>query len=109
MLFAVLIFVATLVVIATERVHRTKVALLAASVVALFGVIDQEHAIESIDFNTIGLLAGMMVVVRQTDKTGLYDYIAIKAGHLSRGTPFGSLLCLGGLAALLSPFLDNLT
>jgi Na+/H+ antiporter NhaD/arsenite permease-like protein len=108
-LLAVLIFVAALVVIATERVHRTKVALLAASVVVLLGVIDQEHAIESIDFNTIGLLAGMMVVVRQTEKTGLYNYIAVRAGQLSRGRPFGLVLCLGGMTALLSPFLDNLT
>jgi Na+/H+ antiporter NhaD/arsenite permease-like protein len=108
-LLAVLIFFATLVVIATDRVHRTKVALLAASAVVLFGVIDQEQAIESIDFNTIGLLAGMMVIVRQTEKTGLYNYIAIRAGQLSHGNPFGLVLYLGGLTALLSPFLDNLT
>jgi Na+/H+ antiporter NhaD/arsenite permease-like protein len=108
-LLSVLIFVAALVVIASDRVHRTKVALLAAALVVLTGVLEQEQAIESVDFNTIGLLAGMMVVVRQTEKTGLYDYIAVRAGQISGGTPFGLVLALGGVAALLSPFLDNLT
>ena len=109
MLLAVLIFVAALAVIASERVHRTKVALLAATLAVLLGVLSQDQAIESVDFNTIGLLAGMMVVVRQTEKTGLYDYIAIRAGQLSRGTPFRLVLALGGITAVLSPFLDNLT
>jgi Na+/H+ antiporter NhaD/arsenite permease-like protein len=108
-LLAVLIFVAALAVIASERVHRTKVALMAATIVVLAGVLTQEQAIESVDFNTIGLLAGMMVVVRQTEKTGLYDYIAIRAGQLSGGKPFGLVVALGGITALLSPFLDNLT
>ena len=109
MLLSVLIFVAALAVIASDRVHRTKVALLAAALVVLTGVLEQEQAIESVDFNTIGLLAGMMVVVRQTEKTGLYDYIAVRAGQISGGTPFGLVLALGGVAAVLSPFLDNLT
>jgi Na+/H+ antiporter NhaD/arsenite permease-like protein len=108
-LLSILIFVAALAVIASERVHRTKVALLAATLAVLLGVLSQDQAIESVDFNTIGLLAGMMVVVRQTEKTGLYDYIAIRAGQLSRGTPFRLVLALGGITAVLSPFLDNLT
>lgn len=109
MLFPILIFVGALILIATEKVHRTKVALLAAVVVVVFGVLDQEQAIASVDFNTIGLLAGMMIVVRQTEKTGLYNYIAIRAGQLSGGNPFRVVLYLGGITAILSPFLDNLT
>jgi Na+/H+ antiporter NhaD/arsenite permease-like protein len=105
----IVIFVLALAVIATERVHRTKVAMAAAALVVILGVISQEHAIESIDFNTLGLLAGMMIIVRQTEKTGLYNYIAIRAGRFSRGNPFLLVLYLGGMTALLSPFLDNLT
>jgi Na+/H+ antiporter NhaD/arsenite permease-like protein len=108
-LLSILIFFAALAVIASERVHRTKVALLAAALVVLFGVLDQDQAIESVDFNTIGLLVGMMIVVRQTEKTGLYNYMAIRAGQFSRGKPFGLVVALGGITALLSPFLDNLT
>ena len=58
MALAVGIFAVALVVIATERVHRTKVALLGAGLVVVTQTIDQEHAIQVIDFNTIGLLAG---------------------------------------------------
>ncbi len=64
MLLAVVIFASALIVIATERVDRTKVALVGAMLVVLSQTIDQEHAIEAIDWETIGLLAGMMLIVR---------------------------------------------
>jgi len=108
---AVATFLIALALIATERIHRTKVALLAAAIVVLFvgDDFDQEHAIEAIDFNTIGLLAGMMILVYLTQQTGIYDYIAIRAGQLSRGRPLAVVLSLAGTTALLSAFLDNLT
>jgi Na+/H+ antiporter NhaD/arsenite permease-like protein len=108
-LIAIAIFAAALVLIATEKVHRTKVALLAAALVVVFGVLEQEQAIESIDFDTIGLLAGMIIVVRQTEKTGIYNYLAIHAGQLSGGHPFRLLAYLALITALLSAFLPNLT
>ena len=85
--------------------------MIGAAIVVLFvGVdYDQEHAIEAIDFNTIGLLAGMMILVLLTQATGIYDWIAIKAGQFSRGRPFWVVLSLAGTTALLSAFLDNLT
>jgi Na+/H+ antiporter NhaD/arsenite permease-like protein len=106
---AVGIFVVALAVIATERVHRTKVALIGASLVVLTQTIAQEEAIEAIDFNTIGLLAGMMLIVRLTEPSGVYNYLAIKAGQLSRGRPLGVVIALAGITAMLSAFLDNLT
>jgi Na+/H+ antiporter NhaD/arsenite permease-like protein len=107
---AVVTFLAALAVIATERVHRTKVALIGAAVVVLFvAEFDQEKAIEAVDFNTIGLLAGMMVLVHVTQKSGVYDYIAIRAGQISRGEPLRVVLSLAATTALLSAFLDNLT
>jgi len=105
----VIIFVAGLAVIASERVHRTKVALVGAALVVISQTIDQEHAVEAVDFNTLGLLAGMMIVVRLTEPTGLYNYMAIRAGHVSRGRPLGVVIALAGTTALLSAFLDNLT
>ena len=72
-------------------------------------VIDQEHAIASIDFNTIGLLAGMMVIVKLTETTGVYTWMAIRAGQLSRGRPLAVVASLAVTTALLSAFLDNLT
>ena len=111
MAVSVIAFIVALAVIATERVHRTKVALIGAAVVVLFAGNEygQELAIESIDFNTIGLLVGMMILVHLTQQTGVYDYIAIRAGQLSRGRPAYVVLTLAGTTALLSAFLDNLT
>jgi len=109
MALAVGLFVVALVVIATERVHRTQVALVGAALVVITQTIDQEHAIESVDFNTIGLLLGMMVVVRVTEPTGLYNYLAIRAGQMARGRPLAIVIALTGITAVLSAFLDNLT
>ena len=109
MALAVGIFAAALIVIATERVDRTKVALVGAMLVILTQTIDQEQAIESIDFNTIGLLAGMMLMVKLTEGTGVYNYLAIRAGQLSRGRPLAVVLSLATTTAVLSAFLDNLT
>jgi Na+/H+ antiporter NhaD/arsenite permease-like protein len=111
MAVAVVVFLIVLAVIASERVHRTKVALLGAAIVVLFvgNEYDQELAIESIDFNTIGLLAGMMILVHLTQQTGVYDYIAIKAGQFSKGRPVAVVFALAGTTAVLSAFLDNLT
>ncbi len=109
MALAVGIFAVALVLIATEWVHRTKIALLGAALVVVSQTIEQEQAVEAIDFNTIGLLAGMMLMVKITETTGVYTYLAIRAGQLSRGRPLAVVLSLAGTTALLSAFLDNLT
>jgi Na+/H+ antiporter NhaD/arsenite permease-like protein len=111
MAVAVITFLVALAIIASERVNRTKVALIGAAIVVLFvgDQYDQELAIEAIDFNTIGLLAGMMILVYLTQASGVYDWIAIKAGQLSGGRPLWVVLSLAGTTALLSAFLDNLT
>ncbi len=111
MAIAVATFLLALALIASERVHRTKVALAGAAIVVLFvgSEYDQEAAIEAIDFNTIGLLAGMMILVYLTQQTGVYDYIAIRAGQISKGEPFRVVLSLALTTAVLSAFLDNLT
>ena len=110
MAIAVATFLLALAIIASERLHRTKVALIGAAIVVLFASdYSQELAVEAIDFNTIGLLAGMMILVHLTQETGVYDYIAIRAGQLSRGRPFFVVLSLAVTTAVLSAFLDNLT
>ena len=109
MALAIIIFATALALIASERVHRTKVALLGAILMLLTQTIEQEQAIEAIDWNTIGLLAGMMLIVRLTEPTGVYTYLAIRAGQISQGKPWAVVLALAGATALLSAFLDNLT
>jgi Na+/H+ antiporter NhaD/arsenite permease-like protein len=110
MAIAVGTFLIALAVIAAEKLHRTNVALLGAAIVVLFvGGFSQEQAIEAVDFNTIGLLVGMMIIVYLTQQTGVYDYVAIRAGQLSGGRPLAVTMSLAGTTALLSAFLDNLT
>jgi Na+/H+ antiporter NhaD/arsenite permease-like protein len=109
MAVAIAIFAASLAAIASERFNRTKVALVGAVLVLITQTIDQEDAIESIDFNTIGLLAGMMLMVRLTETTGVYNWLAIRAGQLSRGRPLAVVVSLATTTAVLSAFLDNLT
>jgi len=109
MVLAIAVFVVGLALIATDRVHRTKVALLAAAVMVITSTIDQDQAIAAIDFDTLGLLTGMMIVVRLTETTGVYTYLAIRAGQLAGGRPLGIVIALTGTTALLSAFLDNLT
>lgn len=110
MTLAVITFLIALALIAAEWVHRTKIALAGAAIMVVFVAgYGQELAIESVDFNTIGLLAGMMLLVHLTQQTGIYDYIAIRAGQFSRGSPFLILLTMTGTTAVLSAFLDNLT
>ncbi|HMU26064.1 MAG TPA: ArsB/NhaD family transporter [Solirubrobacterales bacterium] len=107
---AVATFLIVLALIASERVHRTKVALLGAAIVVLFvGQYNEELAIESVEFATLGLLAGMMILVYLTQQSGVYDYIAVKAGQLSRGRPFLLVVMLVTTVAVMSGFLDNLT
>ncbi|MBA2349380.1 MAG: ArsB/NhaD family transporter [Solirubrobacterales bacterium] len=109
MTFAIVIFVGALALVASEKVNRTKVALGGAILVLITQTIEQEKAIEAIDFNTIGLLVGMMLVVKLTEPTGVYTYVAIKAGQLSKGRPWAVVASLAIATAVLSAFLDNLT
>ncbi len=108
-LLSILIFVTALAVIALEWVHRTKVALAGAALVVLVGAIDQDGAIEAIDWATLGLLAGMMIIVGLTEPTGVFTYLALRVAQLSRGNPVALLFLLAGVTGVLSAFLDNLT
>ncbi len=109
MTVAIAIFAVTLTAIASERMDRTKAALIGAALVVLTQTLEQEQAIESVDFNTIGLLAGMMLMVKLTEPTGVYTWLAIRAGQLSRGRPLAVVFALAITTAVLSAFLDNLT
>jgi Na+/H+ antiporter NhaD/arsenite permease-like protein len=103
------VFVAALAVIALDWVHRTKAALLGAGIVVVVGVIDQEQAIEAVDWGTLGLLTGMMVIVGLTERTGVFTYVALRVAQLSHGRPARLLFMLAAVTGGLSAFLDNLT
>ncbi|MCL6479223.1 MAG: ArsB/NhaD family transporter [Peptococcaceae bacterium] len=103
------IFLLTYAMIIAEKIHRTVVALAGAAIVILAGIISQEQAVEAIDFNTIGLLVGMMIIVGITRHTGVFEYLAVVAARLSKGEPIAIMISLSTITAVLSAFLDNVT
>lgn len=112
-IIAATIFVITLVVILSERIHRTTAATLGAAAMLLAGTFmhfyTQDEAIQAIDFNTLGLLLGMMLLVRLLEETGFFQYLAILTGKRSGGNPWYMLVILGTTTTLLSMVLDNVT
>ena len=108
-LLAVAIFLATYVFIISEKIHRTVIALVGGMAIVVLGVISQETAIHHIDFNTLGLLVGMMIIVGVTAETGLFNYLAIKAAKKVEGKPMQILIVMSVLTALCSALLDNVT
>ncbi len=107
--FAAVVFILTYVVIMTERINRAIVALTAAGVMIFGGVLTQEAALRGVDFNTLGLLTGMMVIVAITSKSGVFQYLAIWSAKRVNGRPWGILVMLTVVTALLSALLDNVT
>jgi Na+/H+ antiporter NhaD/arsenite permease-like protein len=103
------IFLAALALIASERIHRTKAALVGAAIVALFGLLEIDEAVEAVDWETLGLLIGMMILVALTERTGVFTYVALRVAQLSKGRPLQLIFLLAGATGVLSAFLDNLT
>jgi Na+/H+ antiporter NhaD/arsenite permease-like protein len=106
---AVSILLVIYAVIMAEQFNRAVLSLLGAGLMILCGVLNQQQAVAGIDFNTIGLLTGMMVIVAISQKTGMFQYVAIKAAKAVKGEPWGILVMLSLVTALFSALLDNVT
>jgi Na+/H+ antiporter NhaD/arsenite permease-like protein len=106
---ATVLLILTYAVIITEKVNRAVVALLGAGLMMISGVLNQHAAIQGIDFNTLALLAGMMVLVAITGKSGVFQYVAIWSAKKVKASPPGILLVLSVVTALFSALLDNVT
>jgi len=106
---AVAILLAIYGVIMMEKFNRAVLSLLGGGLMILSGVLTQERAVAGIDFNTIGLLTGMMVIVAISQKTGVFQYVAIRSAKLVKGNPWGILVMLSVVTAVFSAFLDNVT
>ncbi|MEX2649460.1 MAG: ArsB/NhaD family transporter [Alphaproteobacteria bacterium] len=106
---ATALLVLTYTVIITERVNRAIVALIGAGLMIQVGVLDQAEAVRGIDFNTIALLTGMMVIVAITRKCGVFQYVAIWSAQVVKADPRGVLIMLAVVTAVFSALLDNVT
>ena len=103
------ILIISYAVLLSEKINRTVVALIGAAVVIVTGVITQSQAFAGIDFNTIALLTGMMVIVAITRASGVFEYVAIWSAKKVKADPLGILIVLSLVTAVFSAFLDNLT
>jgi Na+/H+ antiporter NhaD/arsenite permease-like protein len=99
----------TYAVIMSEKVNRAIIALVGAGVMVLVGVLDQEEAIRGVDFNTIGLLTGMMILVSISRRSGMFQYLAVWSAQAAKAHPARMLFLLQITTAVLSAFLDNVT
>jgi Na+/H+ antiporter NhaD/arsenite permease-like protein len=95
--------------IMVERVNRAIVALLGAGAVIVSGVLDQKQAVAGIDFNTIALLTGMMLLVAISKRSGMFQYVAVWSAKVARGSPWAMLALLTIVTAVVSALLDNVT
>ncbi|MNI21418.1 Na(+)/H(+) antiporter NhaD [compost metagenome] len=108
-IWAIGIFLLTYALIITEKIHRTILAMSGAVLMIILGIINQDTAIHHIDFNTLGLLIGMMIMVNTTAETGLFNYIGIWTAKKAKGNPKTILWLLALITAVASAFLDNVT
>ena len=108
-ILALSIFVVVYFFIISEIVHRTIIALLGAAVMIMSGILTQSKAISYVDFNTIGLLVGMMLIVSITAETGVFNYMALWSAQKVKARPLYLMGALAFLTAFCSGFLDNVT
>src|SRR3712207_856705 len=109
MLIPTIIFLSVYSLIISEKLNRVVAALFGASLMLLFRFISQAEAFAKIDFNTIGLLVSMMIIVNITKRTGIFEYVAIKATKISKGNPITLLVVFSLITFTFSALLDNVT
>lgn len=103
------LFVLCYLLIMSDRLNRAIVAMLGAGCMVFGGILTQEAAVQGIDFNTLGLLTGMMIIVAITRQSGIFEYLAIRSVKLVNADPWWILVALVLVTAVLSALLDNVT
>lgn len=113
MIVSGVIFIIALTLIFTEKMNRSITAIAGAVIMVGAGTVldfySQDEAVSAIDFNTLGLLFGMMVLVALLEPTGFFQYLAVWSARLSKGQPVRLMVLLGTVTTILSMFLDNVT
>lgn len=106
---SVVVFVAVMALVVTEKIHRAIAALLGAVALLVMGIVDFDTGMESIDFNTLGVLCGMMLFVACVKESGLFEYVAIRSAKLCKGQPWLIMVAFCIITAVFSALLDNVT
>lgn len=97
------------VLLFTEKLNRAVVTVLIATALIIIGNITEQDAIEAIDFNTISLLSGMMIIINIAERSGMFQYVAIWGTKRVKAHPLGIMIMLALVTAIFSAFLDNVT
>ena len=108
-IIAIVVFVVVMVAIVTEKIHRALAAVVGAMILLILHVVSFDAAMEHVDFNTLGVLLGMMLFVAVVKLSGLFEYLAIKCARLAKGNPWLVMVLFVCLTAVLSALLDNVT
>lgn len=108
-IISIVVFVAVMALVVSEKIHRALAALLGAVVLLVIGIIDSNAGMESIDFNTLGVLCGMMMFVAIVKESGLFEFVAIKSAKACKGNPWLIMIAFAVITAVFSAFLDNVT
>ncbi len=103
------LLVATYAAVISEKINRAVIALFGAALMVALGILTQDKAVEGVDFNTIGLLIGMMIIVAISRRTGVFEFLAIWVAKLVKANPAAILLMLQIVTAVVSALLDNVT
>lgn len=106
---SIIIFLLVILSIITEKIDRTVAAISGAVLMIITNVLTLDKSISYIDFNTIGVLLGMMIVVSIVKNSGLFEYIAIYTAKKSKGNPWRIMVYFILITAILSALLDNVT
>ena len=91
------------------RFNRAVVALIGAVFVIIIGALDQPAALSGIDWDTIGLITGLMILIAISRRSGLFQYLAVWSAQRVKANPAGVLLMLQVATALLSAVLNNVS
>ncbi|MBQ9955231.1 MAG: ArsB/NhaD family transporter [Eggerthellaceae bacterium] len=108
-ILSIVIFVVALGLIISEKVHRALVAILGGSLLIVLHVITFDQAMGHLDFNTLGVLLGMMMFVSVVKLSGIFEFLAVKCAHIAQGDPWRLMMLFAILTACLSALLDNVT
>ncbi|MFY9760249.1 MAG: ArsB/NhaD family transporter [Xanthobacteraceae bacterium] len=109
MWFATVLLCVTYAVIIWDRVNRAIIALVAAGIAVLAGALDQAEALKGIDWNTIGTLTGLMIITSIAQRSGVFQYAAVRSAQLARAHPAALLLLVQLVTFFVSAVLNNVS
>ena len=108
-IIALVVFILVMAAIVSEKIHRAAAAIAGAIILIFFGIIDFNESLGFIDFNTLGVLIGMMTFVGVVKESGLFEFLAIKSAKIAKGNPWRIMVIFIVITAVLSALLDNVT